>query len=126
MDSLGEDARDVAPGGDGGERRPVADSLGHRDDVGHHPEVLKSPVVITGAAEASLHLIGDAESAVLPDHRVRFLQIIRSSVGGSPTPWIGSAMKPATRPGVEYRISCRMSSAACDATCSGVPENGLR
>ena len=84
----------------GAERRAVADALGHRDDVGHHAPVLEAPVVLAGAAEAGLHLVGDAEAAVLADDVVGLLKIVRRACVTPPTPWIGSAMNAAISPGV--------------------------
>ena len=89
-------------------------------------EVLESPVVLAGSAESGLHLVGDAQAAVLADDRVRFLQIFGAPCVAPPTPWIGSAMNAAILPGVEKRIRSRMSSALFVAISSGVPVNGLR
>ena len=62
------------------ERHAVADSLRHRDEVGHDVEVLESPVVIARASEAGLHFVGDAETAVLARDLVRFAQVIPRAV----------------------------------------------
>ena len=67
---------------------------------GTTPSVLEAPVVLAGAAEAGLDLVGDAEPAVLADDVVDDLEIAGGISTTPPTPCIGSAMKPATLPGV--------------------------
>ena len=42
----------------------VADALGHGHDLGHDAGALEAPVVVAGAGEAGLHLVGDADAAV--------------------------------------------------------------
>ncbi len=43
--------------------------------------VLEAPVVVAGAAEAGLHLVGDAEPAVLADDGVGLPQVVRRADG---------------------------------------------
>ena len=62
MDPRREGLGDGRRGHHGGERRAVADALGHRDDVGDHALRLEPPEVRAGAGEARLHLVGDAEA----------------------------------------------------------------
>ena len=69
--------RDVAAGRHRGDRRAVAQALGHRDDVGRHAPVLVRPVVIARAAEAALHFVGNAQPAVLADDVVHDLEVLR-------------------------------------------------
>ena len=63
MQPLREARRDLPRRHHGPERQPVADPLGHRDDVGHDAVRLKAPVVLARPPEARLHLVGDAEPA---------------------------------------------------------------
>ena len=63
MNPLRQRLRDLRRGDDGGERRAVADALGHGDDVGNHALRFEAPVVRARAAEAGLHFIGDAHAA---------------------------------------------------------------
>ena len=74
VDAVRHHLGDVGRGGHRAERGAVADALGHRDHVGHDVPVLMRPVVVPGAAEAALHLVGDAEPAVLADDVVDDLE----------------------------------------------------
>lgn len=56
---------DLRCGDDRGQRQAVADSFGHRHDVGHDTLVLEAPVVAAGAAETGLHLVCHANAACL-------------------------------------------------------------
>ena len=58
------------------QRRPVADALGHRDDIRTNTVVLKPPELRTCPAKARLHFIADAHTAVRPDHLVHPRQIV--------------------------------------------------
>mmetsp|Transcript_20748 Transcript_20748/g.64352 ORF Transcript_20748/g.64352 Transcript_20748/m.64352 type:complete len:309 (+) Transcript_20748:281-1207(+) len=53
------------------QREAVADALGHRHNVGDDAMVLEAPVVGARAPKARLHLVGDAQPAMLADELVR-------------------------------------------------------
>jgi hypothetical protein len=78
---LSEHLGDLAAGGHGGERDAVAEALGHGDDVGDHAEVLEPPVVLAGAAEAGLHLVGNTQAAVLPHDPVGLAEVVGCGAG---------------------------------------------
>ena len=56
---------DLAGRDHGRQRMAVADRLAHGDDVGHHALRLEGPPMAADAAEADLHLVGDADAARL-------------------------------------------------------------
>ena len=64
---------------DGGQGQAVADALGHRHDLGRNTGALEAPVVVSGAGEAGLHLVGDADAAVGADDVVDLRQVVRRS-----------------------------------------------
>ena len=80
VDPLGQRLGDLPARRHRRERPAVADALGHGHDVGDDAEVLEAPVVVAGAAEAGLHLVGDAEPAVLAHDGVRLTQVVRRAV----------------------------------------------
>lgn len=71
-------------GGDhGGERGTVANTLGHDDDVGLDALGLESPESLTGAAEAGLDFVGNADAARRTDVFINFLQVAIGKHDGS-------------------------------------------
>ncbi|MNC45175.1 hypothetical protein D3C75_941230 [compost metagenome] len=68
---------DLAAGDDYAQWLAVAHALGHGDDVGHHPLLLEAPEVLTQAAIAHLHFIGDAHTAAGTDLGIRLFQVTR-------------------------------------------------
>ena len=75
VDSLGEGPGDLGRCHDRAHRSPVADPLGHRDDVGHNALRLEAPPVAARPCESSLHLVGDAQAAGRPGVLVGGLQV---------------------------------------------------
>jgi hypothetical protein len=76
MEPLRECGCDLWRGNNGTERSAVANSFGHRHDVGHHILSLKSPVVCTRAPESCLHFIGDTHAAGRAHILISVLQVI--------------------------------------------------
>ena len=60
---VANERRDLGRRHDGAQRVAVADRLAQRDDVGHDALRLEAPEVRADAAEADLHLVGDADPA---------------------------------------------------------------
>lgn len=57
------------------EGKPIADGLAESDDVRHNALRFESPEVISCAAEAALHLVGDAHRPLRPHLLVHIPQI---------------------------------------------------
>ena len=76
VDPVLHDAGDLRPRDARAQRRPVADPLGHGDQVGRDAPVLEAPEGRAGPAEAGLDLVGDAQAAVLADDLVDDLEVL--------------------------------------------------
>src|SRR5262249_59907602 len=86
VDRVGHGAGDLGWGDAGAGRRPVADPLGHGDEVGRDAPVLEAPEGRPGPAEAGLDLVRDAESAVLADDLVDELEVLARRRDGPADP----------------------------------------
>src|SRR5947209_1519968 len=75
MNSIGHGLGDIRPGYASAKRNAVADPLGHGDQVGTHPPVLKAPEMFAGAAKAGLYFVGNAQAAEAMDDVVNDLEI---------------------------------------------------
>ncbi len=75
LHAVGERVGDLRRGDDGRHRVAVADRLAEDDDVRHHALGLEGPELAADAAEADLHLVGDAEAAGRADVAVGGLEV---------------------------------------------------
>src|SRR5262249_28489374 len=79
-------AGDLRPGDARAQRGPIADPLGHRDQVGRDAPVLEAPEGRPGPAESGLDLIRDAEPAVSADDLVDDLEVFARRHDGPADP----------------------------------------
>src|ERR1041385_4645715 len=75
MNAIGQDLGDFWGSHHRAERAPVADSLGHRDDVGDDALRFKTPEMGSRPAEASLDFIRNADAASGADVLIDMFQI---------------------------------------------------
>ena len=87
LHAVRERARDLRRRDDRAQRVAVADRLAHRDDVGHDALRLEAPEVRADAAEADLHLVGDAD----PAGRARVRERRRPGSRSASSIWPGAA-----------------------------------